>query len=71
MLMNWQAAGWLSYVASVHHRATQCFVSYGNHLHDGDCDQVSLEEFQKAVKARHRIGSARILESDNCGADYT
>ena len=70
MLMNWQAAGALSYVASVHHRATQCFVLHGNQFHDGDGDSVSLTEFQSAVKARHRIGSAGISDTGDGLHDF-
>ena len=65
MLMNWQAAGGLSYVASVHHRGTQCFVCHGNLAHGhAEREEVSLLEFQTAVKSRHRVGSASILEMD-------
>jgi hypothetical protein len=65
MLMNWQAAGGLSYVASVHHRGTQCLVGHGNQFHEGPQNVVSLAEFQSAVKARHRVGSAGILELES------
>ena len=60
MLMSYQGAGGLPYVASVHHRATQCFVLYGNKHHDGTGTAVSLQEFQAAIQSRHRIGSAGI-----------
>ena len=65
MLMNWQAAGGLSYVASVHHLATQCFVMHGNKFHEGTAVAVSLEEVQAAVRARHRVGGTGIPELDS------
>ena len=64
MLMNWQASGGLSYVASVHHRGTQCFVYHGSLKHNGQGEEVSLREFQAAVQARRRVGSAGIHEVD-------
>ena len=33
MLLTWQSAAGLSYVASVHHRAAQCFRYQGNKMH--------------------------------------
>ena len=72
MLMNWQAAGGLSYVASTHQRGTQCFIGYGNKFHEGEQTAVTLEEFQKAVKARHAVGSAGIHEFESGNpSDYT
>ena len=72
MLMMWQAAGGLSYVTSCHHRATQCFLGYGNKKHEGTGDgEVSLSEFQAAIKDRHRIGSSGIdEEAAQDGADW-
>ena len=60
MLMSFQGAGGLPYGSSVHHRATQCFIAYGNKLHDGKGNEVSLKEFQEAIQVRHRIGSAGV-----------
>ena len=57
MLMSWQAAGGLSYVASVHHRATGCFLECGNSKHKGAAAKsVSMEDFQRCIRARHQIG---------------
>ena len=58
MLMNWQCAGGLSYVAAVHQRGVQCFVGYGNSKHDGAASKgVTLEEFQRSVRVRHAMGN--------------
>ena len=64
MLMNWQSAGGLTYVASIHHRGTQCFVRHGNLFHEGSGEEVSCAEFQTAVKSRHKVGSAGIFEME-------
>ena len=60
MMLQWQGAGGLPYVASVHHRATQCFRYEGNSKHDDGKQQkgITLEEWQEAVKERHRAGSS-------------
>ena len=63
MLMSYQGAGGLPYGASVHHRATHCFIVCGNKYHDGDGDSVSLTEFHEAIKSRHRLGSHGIGHS--------
>ena len=60
MLMNFQSEGGLPYGSSVHHRATQCFIAFGNKHHDGNGNEVSLKEFQEAIQVRHRIGSPGI-----------
>ena len=60
MLMHWQSAAALSYVASVHHRAAQCFRYQGNTQHGESMSEVSLMEFQAGIKMRHSIGSAGI-----------
>ena len=57
MMMNWQAAGGLPYVVSVHHRASQCFLYHGNSAHEGPNTKVSLSEFQECIKRRHAVGS--------------
>ena len=57
MLMNWQCAGGLSYVAAVHQRGTQCFVGYGNIKHNGAAAKaVPFEEVQRCVRVRHAMG---------------
>jgi hypothetical protein len=53
MVMQWQACGGLSFVASTHHRGAQCFKYVGNALHGTSSKDVSLEEFQLAVADRH------------------
>ena len=59
MMLQWQGAGGLPYVASVHHRATQCFRYEGNSRHKPDTQHKSITavEWQQAVKERHRAGS--------------
>ena len=61
MLLHWQSAGGLSFVAGCHHRAATCFKYHGNMQHeDQSGDAVSLEDFQAAIKARHKKGSSGI-----------
>ena len=65
MMLQWQGGGGLPYVASVHHRATQCFRYEGNSKHEAagkSAKGVSLEEWQEAVKERHRVGCSGIDE---------
>ena len=64
MMLQWQGGGGLPYVASVHHRATQCFRYQGNSKHEAGKSKtgVSLEEWQEAVRERHRVGSSGIDE---------
>ena len=73
MLQNFQACGGLSFVASVHHRATQCFKYLGNAKHKTSDDHVSLLEFQESIRDRHRIGSSGVDEhvKDAIAVDYT
>jgi hypothetical protein len=59
MLLHWQSAAGLSYVAAVHHRAAQCFRYEGNSLHGKD-PEVSLSEVQACIKSRHSVGSSGI-----------
>jgi hypothetical protein len=59
MLMMWQAASGLSFVATCHHRAAQCFRYHGNSA-DGLPVPVTLEEFQAGIKLRHTHGSSGI-----------
>ena len=60
MMLQWQGAGGLPYVASVHHLAKQCFRYQGNAKHEGGKQQkgITLEEWHEAVKERHRVGSS-------------
>lgn len=62
MLLSWQSAAGLSYVASVHHRAAQCFRYQGNKMHGEGITEVSLQEFQEGIKSRHRLGSRGMEE---------
>ena len=59
-----EASGGMSFVASCHHRVAQCFRMHGNAKHGLD-DKVSLEEFQAAIRARHR---AAVSESEQDSA---
>ena len=71
MLQNFQACGGLSFVASVHHRATRCFMYRGNAVHTPDAPEVSLTEFQQCIKARHAVGSRGMEQDHNTnGADF-
>ena len=45
----------MSFVASCHHRVAQCFRMHGNAKRSQDAT-VSLEEFQTAIRVRHRVG---------------
>ena len=60
MLSTWQASGGQPFVASVYHRATQCFKVYGNLCHAASGDGITLEEFQQSIKIRHSIGNSSI-----------
>ena len=64
MLQNWQGCGGLSFVAACHHRATRCWRYHGNTTHTPEKIEVSLEEFQKGIKARHAIGDRGINIED-------
>ena len=45
----------------MHHRALTCFRYQGNSQHtDSGVSEVSLAEFQAAVKIRHQLGSSGI-----------
>ena len=67
MLLQWQSAGGLAYVASVHHRGAQCFRYEGNSLHGSR--EVTLEEFQACIKNRHQAGSAGMETEEKHNAD--
>ena len=58
MMANWQSCGGLAFVAQCHHRATTCFRYHGNSFHGAGPSQheVSLQDFQGAVKLRHSVG---------------
>ena len=58
MMANWQSCGGMAFVAQCHHRATTCFRYHGNSFHGAGPTQpeVSLQEFQAAVKLRHALG---------------
>ena len=59
MLMNWQAAGGLSFVSSVHHLCACCFSQFGNSMNDDTNEKkVTCEEFQNAIISRHRVGDS-------------
>ena len=65
MLMNWQAAGGLSFVTSCHQRGVQCFRVCGGSP-SGDT-APSLEDFQEAIISRHTLGSTGIDEDNRPG----
>ena len=58
MMAHWQSCGGMAFVAQCHHRAATCFRYHGNSCHGaGPAQQeVSLQEFQAAVKVRHTLG---------------
>eukprot|EP00959_Pyramimonas_sp_CCMP1952_P170405 3560570-Pyramimonas_sp.AAC.1 len=58
MMANWQSCGGMAFVAQCHHRAATCFRYHGNGFHGAGPTQheVSLQEFQAAVKIRHSLG---------------
>ena len=43
----------MSFVPSCHYKVVQCFRMVGNSKHDGGAKEVSLAEFQAAVRSRH------------------
>ena len=67
MLLHWQSALGLSYVASVHHRAAQCFKFHGNRYHSDTDFTVSLSAFQDAIKSRHRVGDNGLQAVEETG----
>ena len=62
MMAHWQSCGGLAFVAQCHHRAATCFRYHGNSFHGAGPSQqeVSLQEFQAAVKVRHTLGHSGI-----------
>jgi hypothetical protein len=58
MMAHWQSCGGMAFVAQCHHRAAQCFRYHGNSSHGvgPSQEEVSLAEFQAAVKMRHTLG---------------
>ena len=73
MLMTYQAAGGLSFVASCHYRATRCYRLFGNSIHTPGKPEVALKQFQEAIKARHACGSRGMEEEivNNDGKDFS
>ena len=66
MVQAWHAGGGLSFVASVHHRATQCFLYYGNSLHQTASQKyITLSDFQECIRKRHEIGHTGIGGTDD------
>ena len=69
MLLHWQSSGGLSFVASVHHRASQCFRYHGGATADDQPNSaVSLSDFQAAIKAKHRVGGSGIQDEGEASA---
>ena len=70
MLIKWQSAGGLSFVAQAYHRIQQCWVYHGN---TGIADQgvaVSKQEFADAIIHRHREGGDEGMEAPEADADW-
>ena len=67
MLLHWQNAAGLPFVASVHHRAVQCFKYHGNVKHENNDATVGLASFQEAIKIRHRLGNDGIQAAEEMG----
>ena len=66
MVRAWHAGGGLSFVALVHHRATQCFLYYGNSLHQSASQNyITLNDFQECIRKRHEIGHTGIGGTDD------
>ena len=57
MLINWQGAGGLTHCVQAHHRAVTCYRLHGDSQHMPD-QPVTLEKFQRCVRARHAAGSS-------------
>ena len=62
MLINYQGGGGLPFVASCHLRATRCYRFFGNSVHTPGSPEVTLSQFQAAIKARHACGNRGIEE---------
>ena len=63
-LASWQACGGVSFTTAVHHRGTQCFRYHGNSLHaKKSSEEVSLSEFQEAVRARMQMAPIAVAEA--------
>ena len=66
MMLQYQSAGGLPFVAHCHHRCTQCFKYHGASEHtDGNRQEISLTEFQEGIKIRHSLSSAGIAGDGN------
>ena len=71
MLVHWQSAAGMSFVAGCHHRAAQCFRYLGESEHPGTSKEVSLTAFQSCIKERHRLGTAGFDEdASDVSADF-
>ena len=70
MLMTYQAAGGLPFVACCHHRVTQCFRYHGATKHsDSGAREITLQQWQESIRVRHSLGSNGVSSSGN--ADET
>ena len=73
MMLQYQSSGGLPFVAQCHHRAAQCFRYFGAKHHGVNRDETHLSEWQRAVKARHSLGSSGMSasgEGDAGSADF-
>ena len=62
MLLTWQSAGGLSYVASVHHRAAQCFRYHGNTLHN----KVQQDDVSRSFRLVSKVGMLLVAMVWSC-----
>ena len=69
MLMQWQGAGGLPYVAYCHLLGVQCFMQFGNKYHEHiPGNSISHEEFQNCIVKRHQLhlqGDSHSAESQD------
>ena len=67
MLLHWQSAAGMPFVAAVHHRAVQCFKYFGNTNHSDTDPTVTLSSFQDAIKSRHHVGNSGMQAVEETG----
>ena len=70
MMLGFQSAGGLPYVAHCHHRCTQCFRYHGASGHSNDRSEATLAEWQQSIRARHALGSTGIAADGNGTDDF-
>ena len=60
MMLEYQSAGGIPYVAHCHLRCTQSFRNHGASKHCTDRREVTLVEWQAAIRTRHALGNSGI-----------